>query len=126
MNYRRNKQTNPGEADAGCLAPLPVKKKKKSSSVNNSIYNKYISAIVPFSHTSSVLKPHTRSRSQYQDLHCSQPWFHGRMKEGRHMAERLILDYCAEMGGGDGTFLVRDSDAYPTDFTLSFWYDGTF
>ncbi|XP_035012016.1 1-phosphatidylinositol 4,5-bisphosphate phosphodiesterase gamma-2 isoform X1 [Hippoglossus stenolepis] len=59
-----------------------------------------------------------------KDLHCTEPWFHGRMKEGRLMAERLIHDYCAETGGRDGTFLVRESDTYVTDFTLSFWRTG--
>ncbi|XP_028286873.1 1-phosphatidylinositol 4,5-bisphosphate phosphodiesterase gamma-2 [Parambassis ranga] len=61
---------------------------------------------------------------RYQDLHCSEPWFHGRMKEGRQMAERLIYDYCAETGGTDGTFLVRDSDTCATGYTLSFWRGG--
>ncbi|XP_032402195.1 1-phosphatidylinositol 4,5-bisphosphate phosphodiesterase gamma-2 [Xiphophorus hellerii] len=61
---------------------------------------------------------------KYQDLHCSEPWFHGRIQEGRLMAERLIHDYCAETGGQDGTFLVRQSDRYVTDFTLSFWRTG--
>ncbi|KAI4824079.1 hypothetical protein KUCAC02_012622, partial [Chaenocephalus aceratus] len=61
---------------------------------------------------------------KYQDLHTSAPWFHGRMKEGRQMGERLILDYCTENGGRDGTFLVRQSDTYVTDFTLSFWRSG--
>uniref|UniRef100_A0A671UQU4 Phosphoinositide phospholipase C n=1 Tax=Sparus aurata TaxID=8175 RepID=A0A671UQU4_SPAAU len=59
-----------------------------------------------------------------KDLHTSEPWFHGRMKEGRVMAERLIHDYCAETGGRDGTFLVRESDTFVTDFTLSFWRSG--
>lgn len=44
------------------------------------------------------------------------------MKEGRQMAERLIQDFCIEGFGRDGTFLVRQSDRYVTDFTLSFWY----
>ncbi|XP_075994360.1 1-phosphatidylinositol 4,5-bisphosphate phosphodiesterase gamma-2 [Genypterus blacodes] len=61
---------------------------------------------------------------KYQDLHCSQPWYHGRMKDGRQMAERLIQDYCAETGEGDGTFLVRDSKMFTADFTLSFWRSG--
>ncbi|KAM4572809.1 1-phosphatidylinositol 4,5-bisphosphate phosphodiesterase gamma-2 [Odontesthes bonariensis] len=61
---------------------------------------------------------------KYQELHCAEPWFHGRMKEGRQMAERLIHDYCAESGGHDGTFLVRGSDRYVTDYTLSFWRSG--
>uniref|UniRef100_A0A7N6FMA9 1-phosphatidylinositol 4,5-bisphosphate phosphodiesterase gamma n=1 Tax=Anabas testudineus TaxID=64144 RepID=A0A7N6FMA9_ANATE len=59
-----------------------------------------------------------------KELHCSEPWFHGRMTEGRLMAERLIQDYCAETGAPDGTFLVRQSDTYVTDFTLSFWRSG--
>ncbi|XP_069384581.1 1-phosphatidylinositol 4,5-bisphosphate phosphodiesterase gamma-2 isoform X3 [Paralichthys olivaceus] len=59
-----------------------------------------------------------------KDLHCTELWFHGRMKEGRLMAERLIHDYCTETGGRDGTFLVRESDTYVTDFTLSFWHSG--
>ncbi|KAF7225191.1 1-phosphatidylinositol 4,5-bisphosphate phosphodiesterase gamma-2 isoform X2 [Nothobranchius furzeri] len=61
---------------------------------------------------------------KYQDLHCSEPWFHGQMHEGRIMAERLIQDYCAETGGQDGTFMVRQSDTFVTDFTLSFWRGG--
>uniref|UniRef100_A0A3B4FIH8 Phosphoinositide phospholipase C n=1 Tax=Pundamilia nyererei TaxID=303518 RepID=A0A3B4FIH8_9CICH len=59
-----------------------------------------------------------------KDLHCSEPWFHGRMKEGRQMAERLIQDYCKETSGRDGTFLVRQSDTFVTDYTLSFWRSG--
>ncbi|XP_068459760.1 1-phosphatidylinositol 4,5-bisphosphate phosphodiesterase gamma-2 isoform X2 [Clinocottus analis] len=61
---------------------------------------------------------------KYQDLHCSEPWFHGRLKDGRPMAERLIQDYCVESGGRDGSFLVRPSDTYVKDFTLSFWRSG--
>ncbi|XP_061628405.1 1-phosphatidylinositol 4,5-bisphosphate phosphodiesterase gamma-2 isoform X2 [Phyllopteryx taeniolatus] len=61
---------------------------------------------------------------KYQDLHCSETWFHGAIKEGRLMAERLIHDYCTETRGRDGTFLVRQSDSVPTDITLSFWRSG--
>uniref|UniRef100_A0A6Q2XQA5 Phosphoinositide phospholipase C n=1 Tax=Esox lucius TaxID=8010 RepID=A0A6Q2XQA5_ESOLU len=53
-----------------------------------------------------------------------QPWFHGRMSEGRQTAERLLQEFCAESGGRDGTFLVRESDTFVTDFTLSFWRSG--
>lgn len=63
---------------------------------------------------------------QYQDMHCSEPWFHGQMKEGRQMAERRIHEYCTETGRRDGTFLVRQSDTYVTDYTLSFWYMSAF
>uniref|UniRef100_A0A8C1DW16 Phosphoinositide phospholipase C n=1 Tax=Cyprinus carpio carpio TaxID=630221 RepID=A0A8C1DW16_CYPCA len=58
------------------------------------------------------------------DLHQSEPWFHGRMSEGRQTAERLLQEYCADSGGVDGTFLVRESDTYVNDCTLSFWRSG--
>nr|XP_046250062.1 1-phosphatidylinositol 4,5-bisphosphate phosphodiesterase gamma-2 [Scatophagus argus] len=61
---------------------------------------------------------------KHQDLHTSEPWFQGRMKEGRLMAEHLIHDYCAERVGRDGTFLVRESDTNATGCTLSFWRNG--
>ncbi|KAM3609416.1 uncharacterized protein V6R79_014412 [Siganus canaliculatus] len=61
--------------------------------------------------------------NKYQEQHCSEPWFHAGMKEGRLTAERLIQDYCAETGGRDGTFLVRESDRI-AGFTLSFWRSG--
>ncbi|XP_038149889.1 1-phosphatidylinositol 4,5-bisphosphate phosphodiesterase gamma-2 [Cyprinodon tularosa] len=61
---------------------------------------------------------------KYQELHCAEPWFHGRMQEGRLTAERLIHDYCAETGVQDGTFLARQSDRYVNDYTLSFWRSG--
>ncbi|XP_061678269.1 1-phosphatidylinositol 4,5-bisphosphate phosphodiesterase gamma-2 isoform X3 [Syngnathoides biaculeatus] len=59
-----------------------------------------------------------------KDLHCSETWFHGGIREGRLMAERLIHDYCTETRGRDGTFLVRQSYTVPTDITLSFWRSG--
>ncbi|KAM4618714.1 1-phosphatidylinositol 4,5-bisphosphate phosphodiesterase gamma-2 isoform 2-T2 [Polymixia lowei] len=61
---------------------------------------------------------------KYQEQHCSESWFHGHMPEGRQMAERLILEFCAESGGQDGTFLVRASYTFLTDSTLSFWRSG--
>ncbi|RXN24737.1 1-phosphatidylinositol 4,5-bisphosphate phosphodiesterase gamma-2 [Labeo rohita] len=58
------------------------------------------------------------------ELHQSEPWFHGRMSEGRQTAERLLQEYCADSGGVDGTFLVRESDTFVNDCTLSFWRGG--
>ncbi|KAI7802408.1 1-phosphatidylinositol 4,5-bisphosphate phosphodiesterase gamma-2 [Triplophysa rosa] len=58
------------------------------------------------------------------ERHQSEPWFHGRMSEGRQTAERLLQEYCAESGGVDGTFLVRESDTFVNDCTLSFWRSG--
>ncbi|KAM8861888.1 1-phosphatidylinositol 4,5-bisphosphate phosphodiesterase gamma-2 isoform 3-T3 [Synchiropus picturatus] len=62
---------------------------------------------------------------KYQDLHHSEPWFHGYMKDSRLTAERLISEFCRESGGGrDGTFLVRQRNVNPNDYTLSFWWNG--
>uniref|UniRef100_A0AAY4DQB8 Phosphoinositide phospholipase C n=1 Tax=Denticeps clupeoides TaxID=299321 RepID=A0AAY4DQB8_9TELE len=58
------------------------------------------------------------------EQHDAEPWFHGRMSEGRQTAERLLQEFCAEHGGEDGTFLVRESDTFATNFTLSFWRSG--
>nr|XP_015223588.1 PREDICTED: 1-phosphatidylinositol 4,5-bisphosphate phosphodiesterase gamma-2 isoform X2 [Lepisosteus oculatus] len=58
------------------------------------------------------------------ELHFTEKWFHGKMREGRQTAERLLQEFCAESGGRDGTFLVRESDTFLKDFTLSFWRGG--
>ncbi|EPY81768.1 1-phosphatidylinositol-4,5-bisphosphate phosphodiesterase gamma-2 [Camelus ferus] len=57
------------------------------------------------------------------ELHFGEKWFHKKV-EKRTSAEKLLQEYCAEMGGKDGTFLVRESETYPNDYTLSFWRSG--
>ncbi|KAG9474929.1 hypothetical protein GDO78_003411 [Eleutherodactylus coqui] len=59
-----------------------------------------------------------------KDQHLQEKWFHGSMSEGRNTAERLLQEYCAEMGGKDGTFLVRQSERFQDNYTLSFWRSG--
>ncbi|KAM9808134.1 LOW QUALITY PROTEIN: 1-phosphatidylinositol 4,5-bisphosphate phosphodiesterase gamma-2 [Neosynchiropus ocellatus] len=61
---------------------------------------------------------------KHQDLHRAELWFHGYMKDSRPTAERLITEFCRETGGRDGTFLVRQRDMNPNDYTLSFWWNG--
>lgn len=71
------------------------------------------------------------------ELHFNEPWFHGRMTSsstsgsgggnssssmGRAEAERRILAHPKEKV--NGLFLVRDSDTYPGDYSLSFWLNG--
>ncbi|KAG2469835.1 PLCG2 phosphodiesterase, partial [Polypterus senegalus] len=58
------------------------------------------------------------------EMHFAEKWFHGRMTEGRQTAERLLQEFCYESGGRDGTFLVRESDTFVNDYTLSFWRGG--
>ncbi|XP_055891169.1 1-phosphatidylinositol 4,5-bisphosphate phosphodiesterase gamma-1-like isoform X2 [Biomphalaria glabrata] len=55
------------------------------------------------------------------ELHYSEKWFHGRLEGGRKRAEELLRQYSYL---GDGTFLVRESDTFVGDFSLSFWRQG--
>uniref|UniRef100_A0A8D3BRH6 1-phosphatidylinositol 4,5-bisphosphate phosphodiesterase gamma n=1 Tax=Scophthalmus maximus TaxID=52904 RepID=A0A8D3BRH6_SCOMX len=43
---------------------------------------------------------------------------------GRQIAERLLSEYCLETGAPDGSFLVRESETFVGDYTLSFWRSG--
>ncbi len=72
------------------------------------------------------------------ELHFNEPWFHGRVTsgsafgsggssnrgppQGRAEAERRIHEYPKPKV--DGLFLVRDSDTYIGDYSLSFWLAG--
>nr|XP_005986803.1 PREDICTED: 1-phosphatidylinositol 4,5-bisphosphate phosphodiesterase gamma-1 isoform X2 [Latimeria chalumnae] len=61
------------------------------------------------------------------DLHVTEKWFHGKLgagRDGRHIAERLLSEYCIETGAPDGSFLVRESETFVGDYTLSFWRSG--
>uniref|UniRef100_A0A8C9V8S7 Phosphoinositide phospholipase C n=1 Tax=Scleropages formosus TaxID=113540 RepID=A0A8C9V8S7_SCLFO len=58
------------------------------------------------------------------ELHFSEPWFHGRLSEGRRTAERLLQEYCSEFGETDGTFLVRESEISPGNLVISLWQEG--
>ncbi|KAL8563654.1 hypothetical protein ACOMHN_055288 [Nucella lapillus] len=55
------------------------------------------------------------------ELHFSEKWFHGRLEGGRRRAEEVLHQYSHL---GDGTFLVRESDTFVGDFSLSFWRQG--
>uniref|UniRef100_A0A8C7WB03 1-phosphatidylinositol 4,5-bisphosphate phosphodiesterase gamma n=1 Tax=Oncorhynchus mykiss TaxID=8022 RepID=A0A8C7WB03_ONCMY len=57
----------------------------------------------------------------------SEKWFHGKLgagRDGRQIAERLLSEYCLETGAPDGSFLVRESETFVGDYTLSFWRSG--
>lgn len=59
------------------------------------------------------------------DQHVTEKWFHGKLgagRDGRQIAERLLSEYCSETGAPDGSFLVRESETFVGDYTLSFWY----
>eukprot|EP00061_Rhincodon_typus_P018316 g47438.t1 len=58
------------------------------------------------------------------DLHVTEKWFHGKLgagRDGRQIAEKLLAEYCIETGAPNGSFLVRESETFVGDYTLSFW-----
>ncbi|XP_054722477.1 1-phosphatidylinositol 4,5-bisphosphate phosphodiesterase gamma-1-like, partial [Uloborus diversus] len=56
------------------------------------------------------------------ELHFGEKWFHGKLPGGRAQAEELLNQYSYL---GDGTFLVRESETFVGDYSLSFWRQGT-
>ncbi|XP_069740315.1 1-phosphatidylinositol 4,5-bisphosphate phosphodiesterase gamma-1 [Narcine bancroftii] len=68
-----------------------------------------------------------REPSVGTDLHVTEKWFHGKLgagRDGRQIAERLLTEYCIETGAPNGSFLVRESETFVGDYTLSFWRFG--
>ncbi|XP_039287689.1 1-phosphatidylinositol 4,5-bisphosphate phosphodiesterase gamma-1-like [Nilaparvata lugens] len=55
------------------------------------------------------------------ELHFGEKWFHGKLLGGRAEAEDLLRRYSHL---GDGTFLVRESETFVGDYSLSFWRQG--
>ncbi|CAH1709910.1 1-phosphatidylinositol 4,5-bisphosphate phosphodiesterase gamma-1 isoform X2 [Aphis gossypii] len=55
------------------------------------------------------------------ELHFGEYWFHGKLARGRNEAEELLKQY---QHFGAGTFLVRQSDTFIGDYSLSFWHLG--
>uniref|UniRef100_A0A8C8AHX1 1-phosphatidylinositol 4,5-bisphosphate phosphodiesterase gamma n=1 Tax=Otus sunia TaxID=257818 RepID=A0A8C8AHX1_9STRI len=104
--------------------------------ISNSIKNGILYLEDPIDHTWS---PHyfvlTSNKIYYSEetsrlcgegerLHFTEKWFHGKLgggRDGRQIAEKLLHEYCTETGGKDGTFLVRESETFVGDYTLSFW-----
>ena len=55
------------------------------------------------------------------ELHFGEKWFHGKLHGGRTQAELLLKSYSHL---GDGTFLVRESNTFVGDYSLTFWRQG--
>lgn len=55
------------------------------------------------------------------ELHYGEEWFHGKLLGGRDEARNLLQNYSYL---GDGTFLVRESETFVGDYSLSFWRQG--
>ncbi len=52
-----------------------------------------------------------------EDLHFSKKWFHGKVAGGLRAAEDRVKKF-----GVEGSFLVRQSDTFPGEFSLCFLY----
>ncbi|XP_071536476.1 1-phosphatidylinositol 4,5-bisphosphate phosphodiesterase gamma-1 isoform X2 [Panulirus ornatus] len=63
----------------------------------------------------------TPSDMNDSEQHLREPWYHGRLIGGRAQAEELLQQYSHL---GDGTFLVRLSENFVGDHSLSFWNQG--
>uniref|UniRef100_A0A8C9W5J7 Phosphoinositide phospholipase C n=1 Tax=Scleropages formosus TaxID=113540 RepID=A0A8C9W5J7_SCLFO len=66
-----------------------------------------------------------REGSSGMEQHVTEKWFHGKLgagRDGRQVAERLVSEYCLETGAPDGSFLVRESETFVGDYSMSFWY----
>jgi len=63
----------------------------------------------------------SRNDTDASELHFSEPWFHRNLPNGRSSAEQ-ILKSAANLG--DGTFLVRPSETFVGDYSLSFYRKG--
>lgn len=55
------------------------------------------------------------------ELHLSEPWFHGKLNGKILQAEQLLKQYS---NLGDGLFLVRESVTIVGEYSLSFLYDN--
>ncbi|XP_023227625.1 1-phosphatidylinositol 4,5-bisphosphate phosphodiesterase gamma-1-like [Centruroides sculpturatus] len=64
---------------------------------------------------------HQREGVPNDELHFGEKWFHGKLPGGRTKAEELLHQYSKL---GDGTFLVRESETFVGDYSLSFWHQG--
>lgn len=65
-------------------------------------------------------EPEVNGEGSELELHYGEAWFHGKLKGGRNAAEGLLKG----AGQKDGAFLVRESDTFPGEFSLSFWRSG--
>jgi len=63
----------------------------------------------------------SRTDTDASELHFSEAWFHRNLPHGRSSAEQVLKNN-AHMG--DGTFLVRPSETFVGDYSLSFFRKG--
>ncbi|RWS14774.1 1-phosphatidylinositol 4:5-bisphosphate phosphodiesterase gamma-1-like protein [Dinothrombium tinctorium] len=63
----------------------------------------------------------SRDPGSSDELHFGEKWFHGKLAGGRGEAAELLRRYSHL---GDGTFLVRESETFVGDYSLSFWRQG--
>ncbi|CAL1272763.1 unnamed protein product [Larinioides sclopetarius] len=65
---------------------------------------------------------HTKEDVPSSEIHFGEKWFHGKLPGGRNQAQELLNQYSSL---SDGSFLVRESETFVGDYSLSFWRQGT-
>ena len=67
--------------------------------------------------------PSRKKATPNEELHYSEPWFHGKLNTNADQQPRMVAeDLLQRYQQGDGTFLVRESETFKGDYSLSFWY----
>ena len=89
----------------------------QSSAVGSSPYHQ----VAKKSSVSSITTATTSVSADQTELHFSEPWFHRIIQNGRSVAVGLIKKH-AHLG--DGTFLVRPSETFVGQYSLSFLRKG--
>lgn len=71
----------------------------------------------------SAALPTGEDAEKQKELHYGEAWFHGRLQGGRHAAEALLRQHLPVLdpSAREGVFLVRESETFLGEFSLSFW-----
>uniref|UniRef100_A0A8B9TDU7 1-phosphatidylinositol 4,5-bisphosphate phosphodiesterase gamma n=1 Tax=Anas platyrhynchos TaxID=8839 RepID=A0A8B9TDU7_ANAPL len=116
-------------AEGSAYEELPTSVMYSENDISNSIKNGILYLEDPINHE---WNPHyfvlTSSKIYYSGETTSDQGNEDEeeQKEVRAPLERLWLltEYCIETGAPDGSFLVRESETFVGDYTLSFWRNG--
>uniref|UniRef100_F6WWF3 1-phosphatidylinositol 4,5-bisphosphate phosphodiesterase gamma n=1 Tax=Macaca mulatta TaxID=9544 RepID=F6WWF3_MACMU len=117
-------------AEGSAYEEVPTSMMYSENDISNSIKNGILYLEDPVNHVRTGPAQGGEEPAQVSsstELHSNEKWFHGKLgagRDGRHIAERLLTEYCIETGAPDGSFLVRESETFVGDYTLSFWRNG--
>ncbi|ETE72293.1 1-phosphatidylinositol-4,5-bisphosphate phosphodiesterase gamma-1, partial [Ophiophagus hannah] len=99
-------------AEGSAYEEIPSSAVYSENDISNSIKNGILYLEDPINHVVKSITLERRQTSNSTELHSTEKWFHGKLgagRDGRHIAERLLMEYCVDTGAPDGSFLVRES-----------------